>query len=397
MIKVIHTSDFHIGVPVAGMRGRDIRNLRRNDIFSAIDRVFKFAVNENVNIVIISGDIFHSPNPSPQDFLKLDELLKYLEENGVHVVAIAGNHDKRKIRGEEGYLSIYKSRGGEYIHYQDKISDKPLVISVGDAKIGFVLIPYLSGKFVKAHTGDRYVKEYQSVIEKIVTRQLSKLNGVDYKILVGHLTVSGANLGPKISYVAYDDPPIHINTLHPEQFDYIALGHIHVPQKISQNIYYSGSIERIDFSEENIDKLFYLITLRDKLEVKKIPLASRKMITLDISVSPLSSPLNQIINVISSEDVKGAMLRIKLSGETDVINRLYLEIHRLDNMLFNKLGVAAYKIETRYLTKVVKEKVDYKEIDLAKAFEDYIKNRFRGRRKEVLDKAIEVGRRFLNI
>lgn len=398
MIKLIHTGDFHIGVPTLGMRGRDVKNLRRNDIFNAIKDVFRYAKKEKVDIIIISGDIFHSPNPSPHEFLMLDEIFKIAEHDGIHIVIIAGNHDKKKIRGEKGYLSIYKSRGGEFIHYEDTIVDDPLILKINGEKIGFVLIPYISGKFVRARTWEQYKIRYNEVVSEVIRKQLGKLTDVDYRILVGHLTVSGTKIGPNISYVAYDDPPVSINSIFPEKFNYIALGHIHLPQKIGDNIYYCGSIERIDFSEEKYDKSFLHINLNGKAYVKRVLLDPRNMITINIHLSPLSNPISQIINSLSNYNITNALVRFRVTGEAEVINKLYLETHKLDNILIDKYKVAAYKIETQYISKqIFHNKLNYEEIDFAKVFVDYIKNRFRNKRKEVIDEAVEIGRGLLGI
>lgn len=395
MPLLIHTSDFHIGVPIAGFRGRDIRGLRRQDIFNNIKSIFEYSVKNNVNVVIISGDIFHTPNPSPRDFLAFDRMLKLLEDKKIYVVMIAGNHDKRKIRDEKGFLGIYQTRGGKYIYFYDNIGQKPLTIDINGKKISFIIIPFISGLFVRALTKENYKRKYEEIIKFHIDRQLEKLGGTsDYNILIGHLTVSGADIGPKICYIAYDDPPVSHKTLKASEFDYIALGHIHVAQNVHRNIYYAGSIERIDFSEERLTKSFYEINLRNN-EVNRILLSAREMRTFDIFLDTYQDPVKKVINEISDKNIKNLLLRIRVGGEAELVNKIYSNVHELDNYILNKLGAAGYKIDTQYTSPTLPETPKIEKVKIVEFFEEYVKKRFKNRRREVIQKAVELGREIL--
>ena len=212
---------------------------------------------------------------------------------------------------------------------------------------------------------------------------------LDYKILVGHLTVEGATIGPRIRYISYDDPPIPKRMLRPDFFDYIALGHIHKPQKLDGNICYSGSVEKIDFSEELEDKSFWIFNLADGT-IKEYPIKCRPMKTIEVNIPPLTQPISAIessLSNISNESI----IRLILRGETGLVRRILEKINALENLLFNRFKIIGYKLEFEYYTPVTLRDIDVERLDFSKILSKYIRSRYRGRKAEVIDKAIKYG------
>jgi exonuclease SbcD len=113
---------------------------------------------------------------------------------------------------------------------------------------------------------------------------------------------------------------------HPS-LDYIALGHIHKHQILSQNPYiaYSGSLERIDFGEENDDKGFCLINLDpSKPQGKRLVdfafnhVKARPFLTIDVKVYAQQDPTHEALKAIARSHVAGAIVRVKITMPQEV-------------------------------------------------------------------------------
>lgn len=391
--RIVLTGDFHIGIPVSGIKGRGIRELRRGDILGNVRKVFEGAVARGAKIVLISGDIFHTLTPKPRDFVEFDSLLSMLEERGIHVVMIAGNHDRAKVRGDRSYLEIYETRGRPYIRYFHAPPERPLVLDVEGVKVGISPLPFLSGRLVRAIVGraDKAARKYVEAVAQVVSRHLELMADADYKVLLAHLTVQGADIGPRVRYISYDDPPVPLSALRPGEFDCVALGHIHRPQRIGENVYYSGSVERVDFGEEDEEKGYWLIDLGEG-SAEFIRLGCRRMVTRSVTLQPLADPVAAVEEALRGVGpLDGALVRLLVMGEAPVVRRALERIEAVEGLLLGRLGAAGYKLEVGYLPSSVEPSGEAERIDLAEALEEYIRSRYRGVKREVLEKAIKYG------
>lgn len=167
-------------------------------------------------------------------------------------------------------------------------------------------------------------------ITDIIKSEAAALDPSQPAILAGHLTHSLATLGTERGLHLGQDYVMPISSLTDPAFDYVALGHIHKTQKVEVTppVVYSGSMQRMDFSEEDQPKGFYAVELDPARErgsrLKSftfVPVEARRFVTIDVKVEPgENDPTAVVLKQIEkrSADINDAIVRVKVSLPADV-------------------------------------------------------------------------------
>jgi DNA repair exonuclease SbcCD nuclease subunit len=160
-------SDLHLGVSYKSLRGRDVRGYVNNNILSNIEYAFSYAVDNSVDLVLISGDIFNRLYLSFYYASKLASKLKVLYENGIPVVIVAGNHDAPKVRGIHSPLAMFSEVGLDNIYYFEGLREKPLELSVDGHLIGLIPLPYIHISDISTASPkiSRYIRDQYELIK----------------------------------------------------------------------------------------------------------------------------------------------------------------------------------------------------------------------------------------
>jgi len=344
--KFIHTADLHLGASATlKVYGPNIDEIRRRDFHNNFAKIVDEALKENVDLFLICGDVFHRSDPSPRDFVEFSEQIGRLTEAGIKIVIIAGNHDRPRIKeGQNPIRGLVEAKHPNLYYIQSTINE-PIIIKGRKASIGIVPIPYIDPRVVK-YINEDYEKILKEKINKILENP--NMDNVDYKILMAHLIVSGANY-KQIFYWLKDEPHIRINNLMEEEFDYIALGHIHTPQYISKKVYYSGSIEKVSFLEEDENKGFILVKLNNKeTEVEVKNLSCRPMKTLKFTINPTLNPTETLIEAIEKFDIEnGTLLRLIVKADQTAWHNMNMS--KIEQMLIQKMKVVGYYFDKKLI------------------------------------------------
>jgi len=261
-MKILHTSDWHIG--------HNFFNIERNDEFLEFFKWIKqIIIKENIDILLISGDIFDVYYPS-SDALKLYyDFLVSVKNILKKVIIVGGNHDSVKTLNAPKeilkYLDVIVVSGGE--------NDFCEVIEFDDFNI--VAVPYLREGILKKHNlNDIYA---------------SKLVPNKKNIAMGHFGIDGveyANSEREIGGLGVISKDIF------DGYDYVALGHIHKPQNFG-NIVYSGSVLALNFKETYEKKIVILDT--DTFEYKWVTIPKfREFVRLKGSLEEVLKSLETI-------------------------------------------------------------------------------------------------------
>ena len=282
-MKILHTSDWHIGRSLYGRK-------RYDESASFLDWLAKLLESQSIDALIVSGDIFDTTTPSnraQQIYYKF--LCRVAASSCRHVVIIAGNHDSPSFLNAPKELllalnvhvvgSITQNLEDEVIVLSDS-SDVPQAIVCA--------VPYLRdrdirvvkpGESMEEKSGSlvKGVHRHYSDIGKIVDEKLKKYGSIPV-IGMGHLFTAGGKTvdgdGVRELYVG---SLAHIGKdAFPANIDYMALGHLHVPQKVGQceNIRYSGSPVPIGFSEAQQEKSVVIVDFETqplKIELHAVP------------------------------------------------------------------------------------------------------------------------------
>lgn len=270
-MKILHTSDLHIGKYIGTY---DLKE----DTEYVLNQVVDTAIRERVEVVLISGDIFDRPNPSEEAIKMYVSFLKALLDKNIKVIAISGNHDSG-IR-----LSAYKNILGKGYFVEGEFNSPMRKVSLSDeyGQVNFYMLPFFTPFIVKSNLKlEKGLENYDLAMDEIIKRE--NIDTSQRNIILAHQFVAGFKFGGSeedFSYSNGDEKNVAgvgiISLDKFQNFDYVALGHIHKPQKISrETIRYSGSLLKYKTSEiDGPDKSVVIIDLKEKgnIEVKLDPI-----------------------------------------------------------------------------------------------------------------------------
>lgn len=270
-MKILHTSDLHIGKYIGTY---DLKE----DTEYVLNQVVDTAIRERVEVVLISGDVFDRPNPSEEAIKMYVSFLKALLDKNIKVITISGNHDSG-IR-----LSAYKDILGKGYFVEGEFNSPMRKVSLNDeyGPVNFYMLPFFTPFIVKSNLKlEKGLENYDLAIDEIIKRE--NIDTSQRNIILAHQFVAGFKFGGSeedFSYSNGDEKNVAgvgiISLDKFQNFDYVALGHIHKPQKISrETIRYSGSLLKYKTSEiDGPDKSVVIIDLKEKgnIEVKLDPI-----------------------------------------------------------------------------------------------------------------------------
>lgn len=261
-MKILHLADLHIGKII-------YEQSLLEDQEYMLKQIEKIIEKEKIEAVLISGDIYDRSIP-PADAVEvldkfLNNLIKILK---VKVFIISGNHDSKE---RLNFGSKIFENDGLYIQttYNGRIRKVEL-----DEKINIYMLPFIKPIEVKQYFENEKIETYNDAIKNIIENE--KLDKTKINILMAHQFVTSGTTNPEtcesetINVGGLDN----VDASNFSEFDYVALGHIHGPQKIGEEkIRYSGTILKYSFSEVNHHKSVVIIEIKNgKVDFKLEPL-----------------------------------------------------------------------------------------------------------------------------
>ena len=286
------TADWHVG--------RTLRNRSRADEHRAVlAEIAGIARAEEVDLVIVAGDLFDSTSPAAESEQIVYGALLDLTASGAEVIVIAGNHDHpRRLQAVTPILNRVQVRVAAAISRPDQGGVVKLTTRGGEAA-SIALVPFISKReAVRANElmaleAAGQVQKYMELCERIVAALCRDLDSASVNIAVGHLAVLGGTMGggERLAHTVFDyyvPSQIFPATLH-----YVALGHLHAPQRIGAGcpMWYSGSPLQLDFGETTVTNSVLLVDARagTPAEVTQVPLKSgRRLRTLKGTLSSMA-------------------------------------------------------------------------------------------------------------
>ncbi|MCF7918986.1 MAG: exonuclease SbcCD subunit D C-terminal domain-containing protein [Candidatus Cloacimonetes bacterium] len=270
-MKVLHTSDWHLGRALYGRKRYEEFELFLSWLAETIRR-------ESVDILLLSGDVFDSSLPSNRAQELYYRFLSTATSTGCrHIVIIAGNHDSPTFLNAPGELLKALN-----IHVVSGISDDPedeiklLKDAQGKPEAVVCAVPFLRDSDIrKVETGESVEDKQTRLLEGIaghyeeVGKIAKKLQQAEIPVIgMGHLfTAGGKTLADDGVRELYVGSLAHVNSnIFPKCFNYVALGHLHVPQQVAGNDYirYSGSPLPIGFGEAEQQKQVVMIEFEQR-------------------------------------------------------------------------------------------------------------------------------------
>lgn len=327
-LNVLHFADIHIGMenygktdPDTGLSSRVVDFLRR------MDEMVDYALENKVELVIFAGDAFKTRNPNPTFQREFAWRMQDLAKTAA-VVMLVGNHDLPPSSLKASSIEIYDTLRVKNVWVAHDYETRLVEIPDSDKKVIVGAAPYPIRSRLMRHldaTG-KTIRETDDLLEDVLSETLQSLaNDADKldpdntipRLLTGHFTVRGAVQGSERSVMLGRDVQISLGLLADERWDYVALGHIHKHQNLTDGrldappVVYSGSLERVDFGEQNDTKGFCWVTLgRASTEWEFVPVQARNMVTLSIDCRKVTNATRAILAEINKHDLDGAVVRL---------------------------------------------------------------------------------------
>ncbi|AXB34521.1 exonuclease SbcCD subunit D [Vibrio campbellii] len=300
-MKFIHTSDWHLG--------RQFHNVSLLDDQQAVlDQLIQYVEDNPVDAVVVAGDIYDRSVPPTIAIELLNKVVKRVcGELNTPMILISGNHD-----GAErlGFGSEQMKNAGLHIisNFEDMLT--PVVIETESAgQVAFYGMPYNDPeqiRFAYQEPVSTHDQAHKLLAEKIT----EQFHPEQRNVLVSHCFVDGAieSESERPLSIGGSDRVSHEHFLN---FDYVALGHLHQPQKKGEEyIRYSGSLMKYSFGEQNQKKGFTLV------EIDQNGFVSAEHIDL-------AAPHEMRI-------VEGELEQVIEQGKTDPKNEDYLLVRLMD-------------------------------------------------------------------
>jgi exonuclease SbcD len=257
-MKFLHISDLHIGKKFRETDFTDDQIHILNEIIEIVDEI-------KPDGILIAGDIYDRSVPTAGAVNIFDDFLTRLDMKKIKIFIISGNHDSperlgfgKEIMGKSGIHIAGAFRGK-----MDKITMEDDYGSINIYLLPFIK-PSVVSYFFKEEETDTYEKAVKAVIEAAQIDQSQR------NILVAHQFVTNQGVEPEksdselLSVGGLDNVDVSVF----EAFDYVALGHIHGPQRIGrETVRYCGTPLKYSFSEANHKKSVTCLEITDKNQV----------------------------------------------------------------------------------------------------------------------------------
>jgi exonuclease SbcD len=308
-VKILHTSDWHVGKV---LKGRD-----RYDEHAAVLRsIVATARDEDVDVVLVAGDLFETAAPTAKAQGLIMRCLLALREDGRHVVVIAGNHDNQALLD-----AVYRPVLGELGLHLLGTPKRPdagglmtLRTRTGEL-INVAALPFLSHRYavraaeVLLHETAEHALDYARRVADIVALLTAGFTPGAVNVVMAHATLLGGRRGGGERDVQTTLDYELSASMFPATAHYVALGHLHRQQEIPGPcpIFYSGSPLAIDFGEEANEPVALVVTAAPGIRADARPVP----VTGGRRLRTLRGTLEEVI--ADGEQAGDAYLRVVLA------------------------------------------------------------------------------------
>ena len=319
-MKIMHLSDLHLG-----KRLNECSLLE--DQAHLLDQLVALAERERPDAVVIAGDVYDKAVPSAEAVQLMDDFLCRLAALSLPVLVISGNHDSAE---RLSFASRLIERSGIHLStpYDGHITPVTLHDVHGD--VHFYLLPFVKPVHVRQAFPNEEVTTYTDAL-RIAIDHLD-IDSSERNVLVAHQFVTGATAAgsEELSVGGLDNVDVEVFDV----FDYVALGHIHGPQRVGRDtVRYCGSPLKYSFAEASQYKSVTFVTLGAK---GKVSIETRDLHPLRDVRDVRGTFADIAASRFRSDEHKDDYIHITLTDEEDVVDALaqlrlvYPNILRLD-------------------------------------------------------------------
>ena len=254
-MKFLHIADLHLGKRLNGV------SFLEDQIF-LLNQISALAEAEHADAVVIAGDVYQKASPQSEAMAAFDAFVTRLAAAGIRVLVISGNHDSAQ---RISYFSALVRNAGVYVSEEFTGTVQTVALSDAFGEVRFGLLPFLKPIQARRFYPDEKIETYEDAVRAVLRH--SPVDPAARNVLVCHQFVTGAETCDSeetavggldcVDASAFDD------------YDYVALGHIHDPQRLKRDtLRYAGSLMKYSFSEVNHRKSVTVVEMLEKGDVR---------------------------------------------------------------------------------------------------------------------------------
>ncbi len=316
-MKIIHFADLHLGVetygridPATGLSSR------LNDFLAVFDELVDYALEKKINLVLFCGDAYKSREPTQTQQREFARRINRLATAGIPVLLLTGNHDLPNAIGRATATEIFDTLAVKNVYVASKPDTYKITTRGGVIQI--VAIPWLrrssliSREDTKNFNLEQVTHKMQEALTQVIASKTAALDPSLPAVLAAHVSVGSAKAGSETMMSIGQEPVLLLSTIALPAYDYIALGHIHKQQVLSKSppVVYAGSLERIDFGEENDEKGFYVVEIFSENKTRRVsyefhPVKACRFLTINVALeAEEADPTSAVLNAIKAQQNK---------------------------------------------------------------------------------------------
>jgi DNA repair exonuclease SbcCD nuclease subunit len=311
-IKFLHTADIHLGKTY---RSSADTSERYEDFFRVLGGIVSDAIAEQVDFVLIGGDLFHTGQILPRTFARTIETLQPLKDAAIPCIAVEGNHDWIHRRDSISWMEALSQMGYIHLLRPSRSEDGGYRFDPFDHETG-------AGGYIHIKGFNIYGLGYIGTQAGSHVARICEAVTSENNLLLFHVGV-------------WTYSPVEIGNMQPDEalpladrFDYVALGHGHKPYIISTPAgrpyaFNPGAPERVNFGEEKYNKGYYLVSADDGTYLHEhLPTSPRPMLVATINLDgaenaeqALDSFREQIAEKLpQTDDHRRPLIEVRLTG-----------------------------------------------------------------------------------
>ena len=307
-----HIADIHIGVYQSKLEEGGI-NGRLLDFIKTYNEAVAYTIKSKVDLCLIPGDIFRTKTPTPFEIDAFTAGVKKMADAGIPTVVVVGNHDtfdSHILRSSISFLSTAA---------MDKftISEKPeiLVIQTKNGPLQIQTMPYQRMSLLKMKSHE----EVSDYMVKTIDEMYEARNKNIPIIFAGHFTIRDSKSGSEQKTVnTFAEPLVPKFAFEKKDYIYVAMGHLHSFQQVMAKppTFYTGSINRTDFNEDEDDKGFMHVEVDGtKVNHKFVKVDARKFVDLVYDLSGEAEPQQFLLAEIErrKDELVGAVVKLQVT------------------------------------------------------------------------------------
>jgi DNA repair protein SbcD/Mre11 len=332
-VKIAHLADTHIGMENYGRVNPETGlNQRLHDFLRSLDQAVDGAIEERVDLAVFAGDIYKTRDPTPTHQREFARRIHRLTSAGIKVVMVAGNHDIPLSAGRATSVDIFRALEIPSVTVARQLATHVIETKAGPVQV--IAFPWAVRSLVlaqpefKNHT---IAELNQAMIDLTRARLQSEATALDpdlRTIVVGHAHLFGARVGAERLLTMGSDPMYDLQTFDLPGIDFVALGHIHKHQVLnyaSPQVVYAGSIDRVDFGEQDEAKGWILAEVAEKghAEWEFRQVAARPFLTIEAKVEG-ENATEDVVRAIARQAARleDAVVRVRIDVPPERLGEL---------------------------------------------------------------------------